>query len=159
MSKLLGPREFFEAHELEWTMDGQCSGECCRLITLNYPPESIAALAARESYAIKMGHKPFPSDAGFVIDNFVFVRISSRDGVTGFRRRGHKAAQYRCKQWDGFSKRCMIYDERPNLCRSYGVERRQLCLRRDCSLRPFAQWHAIARWEDDGGPCFSQEAT
>ncbi len=147
-----------EAHELEWTMDGQCSGECCRLITLSAPPERIARWAAQCEYSQRLG-KHYPSDdPGFVVNNFVFVRMSAFDGVTGFRLRGHKSAQYRCKQWDGVTKRCMDYDGRPNLCRSYGVERHQLCRRKDCTLRPFAKWHAVARWEDDGGPCVSQEA-
>lgn len=138
---------------LDWGHDGECTGECCRMITINADPERIAIMAARWSEARKKGLARGPlADPEFVVANFVLVRYSKFHADTGNLVHGKPEAQYRCSQWDGSTKRCMSYEERPRLCRAYGMEKHQQCPRADCTLKPYAEWHAQHRWEDDGGP-------
>ena len=120
-----------------WVSEGRCSGECCRLITLNVEPESIAIMAAH-------GYE----DARFVAKHFIPVRLRYEDGITGIRWHGAKPKmQYRCAMWTG--SKCGAYDDRPMLCRSYGIEKR--CHRADCTLRPYPLFIDLGRWDDDGG--------
>lgn len=150
---LLGPLLLGE-DDLVWEMEGACSGECCRIMTLSISPERIAVAAARIRYARKMGRRWVPprSDVEFVEENFSLVRYSSRDGITGRPR--PRAAQYRCKLWkDG---RCSQCASRPWFCRTWGVERYQQCPRPDCSLKVYPRWYHQDRWADDGGPPLPQ---
>lgn len=153
-----------------WLVRGACSGECCRLMTLSASPEQVALLAAGQRYAqrawdnhklnggnaadFKQPRVRRNEDAVFVEENFVPVRLSYEDGVSGVRRTHarHGPApeqQYRCKQWDGRTRRCLDYENRPGFCRTYGIT--IACIRPDCTLsaRPVTAEHL--RWENEGG--------
>lgn len=136
-----------------WRTEGACTGECCRLITLNAPPETVAVLAAGTKYRREHpgANVRWSEDATYVVGHFVFVRMSYYDGVTGERRRptGGPEAQYRCLSWDGRTKRCTDYESRPGLCSRHGVE--TLCERKGCTLRGVRETTAHHRWADDGG--------
>lgn len=139
-----------------WGAEGECSGECCRLITLSAEPELIAELAAGSRF-----QRLFPGaavrangDAEFVERHFIPVRKSYYDGVTGKRLTRHSSLpqasqQYRCGAWDGATRRCTRYDDRPDFCLTYGYSK--LCQRDDCTLRPYPICVDRWRWEDDGG--------
>lgn len=152
-------------------LEGACSGECCRMMTLNLPPEKIALLAAGERYQRRFAESrrlelawassslvPVPvvaanPDAEFVERHLVPVRLSFRDAMTK-KLRGDPAPamQYRCSAWDGVTRRCTRYSTRPDFCRTYGVEPHQRCRFSSCTFRPYPIWRDLSRWEDDGGP-------
>ncbi len=152
-----------------WGVEGACSGECCRLMTLSASPEIVALLAAGTRYQerIAASHRlsaewhdskllPVPNvranpDAVFVERHWIPVRLSFHDGISGrLRRRSPEPEmQYRCAQWDGTTKRCRDYESRPDLCRTHGVENR--CEGKGCTLRPYFITPDIDRWCNEGG--------
>lgn len=150
-------------------IDGACSGECCRLMTLSATPEQVAIFAANHRYVQRLwgshrlqggtaadfnpGLRTSP-DAVYVERHWVPVRLSFYDGVEGTRfngKRGPKPQQqYRCRQWDGNTRMCGDYEKRPGVCRSHGI--RYQCKRADCTLFAHAVTLEHLRWEDEGGP-------
>lgn len=152
-----------DAESIGFISEGACSGECCRLITLSAEPEYVAVLAAGARYARShfAPHVHLSWDAEFVEANFIPVRRSQYDGVTGerlcpsFPSRPAPATQYRCVQWDGRTKRCMSYESRPGLCKRYGIT--STCPRHDCTLRAYPITLETLRWEGEGGPQHPQE--
>lgn len=136
-----------------WVSEGKCSGECCRLISLNTPPELVAEMAAgarhRERFpGAQVRHATHEGDPLFVVRHFTPVRYSYIDGVTGERSfEPEPRMQYRCEKWSG--KRCNAYDERPMLCRTYGIT--ATCRRADCTLRPYPLYRDLESWDNEGG--------
>ncbi len=161
-----------------WTMEGVCSGECCRLMTLSVEPEDVAVLAAGQRFAQRVWDAHVAAggtaedfvqpqvrrhpDAQFIEDNWVPVRRSYVHGTTGerllpgFPTRPAPATQWRCTQWDG--RRCKSYERRPGLCRRFGMEKGQECERAGCTFRPYPIFRDHDRWADDGGVCTEAEA-
>ncbi len=152
-------------HDPDWFPTGRCNGHCCRMITLSAPAETIAWMAAGNSYTARVqetaameGQAAFRRprvgwnpDATFVEDNFILVRLSYVDGITGERTwHGQPAKplpQYRCTKWTGTD--CGVYESRPGFCRRYGGPE-QPCRVEGCNLR----WRykpECDRWADDGG--------
>lgn len=151
-------------------IEGKCSGECCRLMTLSATTEQIAVMAAGQRYVQRLwdshllnggtrhdwvhpsiGRNP---DAVYVERHWVPVRLSFYDGVEGTRFNGQRGPkpqqQYRCRQWDGNTRMCNDYENRPTLCRVHGI--RYQCKRPDCTLFAHAVTLEHLRWEDEGGP-------
>lgn len=158
---------------------GVCSGECCRLITLSVTPEEVAVLAKGHEYrmarwaehtaaggTLESWTEPdveSSESAPYVVKNFIPVRRSYYDGVTGFRlgtvwpkRIGPvPEMQYRCSSWDGRTKKCTDYANRPWFCQSYGINKG--CPRSDCTLRALRYTTDHLRWEGEGGPAYPMD--
>lgn len=128
---------------------GRCSGQCCKVITLQVHPMRIKVLAA--NYRVDSRGAPvWARDPVFVEENFEKIGESYYDGIypdqKAWWEHGGPAPQYRCKAFTGTS--CSKYDERPDFCRRFGTPE-QPCRVPDCTL----SWHPLAldRWADDGG--------
>ncbi len=143
-------------NQIEVITKGRCTGECCRMIMVNATPEAIAFTAAWRQLKRRSGNgfwKFAPDDdSEFVAKHFIPVKYSNIHPEAGVRI-AKPNMLYRCPFWDGQTKLCTNYDNRPSLCRRHGVEAE--CSTPGCTLRTAVRLTQssldLQRWLDDGG--------
>lgn len=122
--------------EAERKQLARCTGQCCTLIPLISDTSGQVTLAELEQ--LVEDEKDY-TDKVSVDKRVILDMIIPFEGPWAERREDGRYENWRhgpvftCKHFDG--KNCGIYEDRPDLCKRYGVKAGVPCMFEDCELR------------------------
>lgn len=94
--------------------DYVCDGRCCERFFFPLTPEDLATKAG----CIERGEETYKDGAEeFLTIANMLIYLEPDDKPN--EETGDLGAWYTCKNWDTETRRCMIYETRPMMCRGY----------------------------------------
>lgn len=94
-----------------------CPGLCCRCFGLPYSPEELKKKAEIEIEVKGMSN----SDIQFAAKNLIYLGEFKKNPLVSERTgNGYLRDYYTCRQL-GLNGKCLVYENRPPMCVSYGV--------------------------------------